>query len=83
MLLSMILYMYYDYITSVTDTPTIARSMPTILENVYPSYRNPEQTPKTEYKEIVTHLMDNHRKDTATSSESELDLKTFVVLRSH
>ena len=83
MLLSMILYMYYDYITSVTDTPTIARSIPTILENVYPSYRNPEQTPKTEYKEIVNHLMDYHRKDIATSSEAELDLKTFVVLRSH
>ena len=83
MLLSKPLYMYNCFITSVGKSPTTACSMPTLLENVYPNFINLEQTPKPEYKEIVTHLMDYHRKDTATSSEAELDLKTFVVKRSN
>ena len=83
MLLSKPSYMYNCFVTSVGKSPTIACSMPTVLENVYPNFIEPENTSKPEYKEIVTHLMDNHRKDTATSSEAELDLKTFVVKRSN
>ena len=83
MLLSKPTYLNNSFVTALGDSPSVARSMPSISENVYPDYNHPQNTPKPEYREVVTHLLDKHREEMSVSSKAELDLDTFVVKNSN